>query len=178
MYFWPERKNQRLREYDYSTEWCYFLTFCTKGRIHYFWEIQNSEMLLNDYGKEFDQIIQDTIDIRKEITLGEYIIMPNHVHILIYIQNPVGNAGMRSDRKEDDITKNHVSNYIQWIKSRFTREIRQNYKDYEFAWQKSFYDMIIRNEEQLEKTREYIILNPTKWEEDVNNLINIKPWKK
>lgn len=127
-------------------------------------------MSLNDYGKEFDKIIQDTIDIRKEIILDEYVIMPNHVHIVIFVQNPVGNAGMRSESKEGDITKNHASNYIQGIKSRFTREIRQNYGDYEFAWQKSFFDVIIRNEEQLEKTREYIIMNPVKWKEDVNNV--------
>jgi putative transposase len=52
--------------------------------------------------------------------------------------------------------------------------VLNDYGDYEFAWQKSFHDVIIRNQDQLDKTREYIILNPSKWEEDSNNSINIQ----
>lgn len=146
-----------------------------------------------------------TQDIRDEIEFDECIIMPNHIHMIIIVKNmdnnnPVGNVGMRSEtmiRSEDEEktcdddsgphacgpyeneimnkTKNYLSNTIQGLKAYITKEIRQKYTDYEFAWQKSFHDVIIRNQEQLDKTREYIILNPSKWEEDVNNLINIKP---
>ena len=63
---------------------------------------------------------------------------------------------------------------MRGIKSSATRNIRQNYGDYEFSWQKSFHDVIIRDQDQLEKSREYIILNPSKWEEDANNQINLK----
>jgi REP element-mobilizing transposase RayT len=55
-----------------------------------------------------DKIIQETVKIRKEVILDEYIIMPNHVHVLISIS--VGNAGLRSD---NDVTKNIISNYVQ-----------------------------------------------------------------
>jgi putative transposase len=65
-----------------------------------------------------------------------------------------------------------LSNIIHGIKSSTTRNIRKNYGDYEFAWQKSFHDVIIRNQDQLEKSREYIILNLVKWKEDINNQIN------
>ena len=194
MYYWPERKNQRLKNYNYSSVGYYFVTFCSKGRIDYFWEIQNWEMILNDYGEMLQQSFIRTQEIRKEIDIDEYIIMPNHIHVIIIIQNPVGNAGMRSKPGgnydsgqytcgpyEDEIlskTKNVLSNCIQWLKAYTTKEIRQNYGDYEFAWQKSFHDVIIRNQDQLDKTREYIRMNPSKWEEDINNQINIQAWKK
>ena len=205
VYRWEWRKRLRLENYDYSWEWWYFLTFCTKGRLQYFWEIIDWKMILNEYGNIFKNIIEETINIRKEIILDEYVIMPNHIHVLVFVKNPnpnnkpVGNAGMRSwwngcswlhERPElnkntcsekgphacgpygnenKNITKNYISNYVQWLKSSFTRDIRKKINDYEFAWQKSFYDVIIRNDDQLEKSREYISLNPEKWENDVNN---------
>jgi len=56
-----------------------------------------------------------------------------------------------------------------------SKEIRQKFNDYEFTWQKSFHDVIIRNEDQLAKSREYIIMNSMKWDEGVNNIYN-KSW--
>jgi hypothetical protein len=65
-----------------------------------------------------------------------------------------------------------LSKIMQWYKSSITREIRKQFDDYNFSWQKSFFDIIIKNDEQLEKTREYILNNPLKWELDVNNKKN------
>lgn len=63
----------------------------------------------------------------------------------------------------------NLSNIIKWFKIWVTKDIRQKYNDWEFWWQKSFFDIIIRNKNQLLKTREYIINNPFKWELDINN---------
>jgi len=181
MYYWPERKKQRLENYNYSYPGYYFVTFCTGLRINYFGEIIDGEMILSDYGKIIHESIVKMQDIRTEIACDEYVIMPNHIHMIIIIKSiqNVGNAGMRSEERDaQQYTKNHLSNAVQWLKASVTKEIRQNYGDYEFSWQKSFHDVIIRNQEQLDKTREYIRLNPSKWEEDINNQINIKPWKK
>ncbi len=82
--------------------------------------------------------------------------MPNHIHWIII----VGNEYFRSD----------ISNVVKGFKIGVTKEIRQKYNDYEFWWHTSFYDVIMRNEQQLEKTREYIIMNPKKWELDENNI--------
>jgi REP element-mobilizing transposase RayT len=102
MYYWPERKNQRLKSYNYSSIGYYFVTFCTKWRIDYFGEIIDGKILLNDYWKIIQEWIIKTQNIRKEIEFDEYIIMPNHIHMIIIVknmenQNFVGNAGMRSD---------------------------------------------------------------------------------
>ena len=59
---------------------------------------------------------------------------------------------------------------MRGFKTFSSRKINDSQKDLYFTWQKSFHDVIIRNEDQLEKTREYIIMNPLKWEEDMNNI--------
>lgn len=66
-----------------------------------------------------------------------------------------------------------VSRVIRGIKSRITSRIQKEYENYEFCWQKSFYDVIIRSDEQLQKTREYIKNNPKNWETDSDNITNI-----
>jgi len=100
------------------------VTFCTKGRIDYFGEIIDEEMLLNDYGKIIQQWIIKTQDIRREVEFDECVIMPNHIHILIIVKD-VGNAGMRSEESiMNQYTKNHLSNTIQWLKAYITKEIR------------------------------------------------------
>lgn len=89
--------------------------------------------------------------------------MPNHLHLIVIIENDdntVGNAGLHSLQCNNDLTKNKLSNTIQRIKSSITLNIRKNFEDFTFAWQKSFFDKIIKNDEQLNKTREYIINNP------------------
>jgi len=158
------RKKLRLEWFNYSSAGYYFITICTKGRIKNFWEIQKCELMLNDYGNIAHKCWKDIIEHYQWIKLDEFIIMPNHIHGIII----VGNEYFRSD----------ISNIIKWFKIWVTKEIRQNYGDYEFAWQKSFHDVIIRNQVQLDKSREYIRMNPIKWEEDINNPVNINSWKK
>jgi transposase-like protein len=112
--------------------------------------------------------------------------MPNHIHWIIIIEDTVGNEYFRSDiwseKKRNEYfhslqwlkSKPNLSNIIKWFKIWCTKEIRNKYEDFNFWWQKSFFDKIIRNDEQLWKTREYILNNPLKWELDVNNPKNIK----
>ena len=63
-----------------------------------------------------------------------------------------------------------IPKIISQYKSSVTREIRKQYNDFRFAWQKSYYDHIIRDEESLNKIRQYIIDNPVKWNDDENNI--------
>lgn len=133
-------------------------------------------MILNEYGRIIEKEIIKTEEIRKEIKINNFVIMPNHLHLIIEIEN-VGNAGPHSLRLKqniNDFTKNYLSNAVQRIKSSITNQIRKQFNDYEFAWQKSFYDVIIRNAEQLNKIIQYIIENPLKRELDKNNPTNLK----
>jgi REP element-mobilizing transposase RayT len=99
--------------------------------------------------------------------------MPNHLHGIIEIleNDTVGNAHVRSLR--GDHTKMLLSKIIQGFKAAVTKEINKIQKiqnDFHFQWQKSFYDRIIRDEDELNRVRKYIIDNPANWETDRNNL--------
>ncbi len=117
-------------------------------------------MVINEYWKIAENCWREITQHYQNLKLDEMIIMPNHIHGIII----VGNEYFRSD----------ISNVIKGFKIWVTKEIRNKYEDYEFTWQKSFYDVIIKNEEQLEKTREYITMNPVKWCEDEENIYNYK----
>ncbi|MDD2516190.1 MAG: hypothetical protein PHF26_03160 [Candidatus Gracilibacteria bacterium] len=81
----------------------------------------------------------------------------------------VRNENIRSLRRQNA----NLSNVIKGFKIGVTKEIRNEFDNLTFSWQKSFHDTIIKNEEQLNKMREYIINNPLQWEFDKNNPINI-----
>lgn len=82
----PKRKSPRWKEYDYSSSWWYFVTICTEYREHYFGEIEEWKMILNDIGKYCRQYIEWLWERRKTIDIHEYVIMPNHVHLLIMME--------------------------------------------------------------------------------------------
>ena len=177
MYNWPHRKHQRLKDYDYSQDGIYFLTFCCYKKQCFLWEIIEGKMVLNEYGKIVEKCWSDIPEHFDNIELWEFIVMPNHVHWIVQIvwHSLVGTADLLSlqwdkpHSKWQNRTKMILSKVIQWHKSSVTRRIRQEYNDYEFTWQRSFYDVIIKNEDQLSKTKEYIKNNPLKWELDSNN---------
>ncbi len=185
MYNWPQRKNQRLKNFDYSQNGFYFVTICTKNRENYFGEIVDGKMILNEYGKIAEQNWKNILNHYQNVDIDEFVVMPNHIHGIIL---SVGNEYFRSydENRSDNWNENQIngnenihslpnlSNIIKWFKIWCTKEIRNIYNDFTFTWQKSFFDVIIRNDEQLEKIRQYIIDNPIKWEWDANNPLNIK----
>jgi REP element-mobilizing transposase RayT len=164
-----QRKPNRLKNFDYSSFGYYYVTICTKNRECWFGEIINGEMILNEIGEIIKQCWLDIPKHFLNVFLDEYVIMPNHVHgILIINQNNVGNAYMRSLQNNWKYrTKMLLSMIIHEFKSAASRQIRQIKSS--FRWQKSFYDHIIRNEESLNEIRQYIQQNPINWNSDENN---------
>jgi REP element-mobilizing transposase RayT len=175
---YPNRKLNRLNGYDYSQDGYYFVTICTKNREHFFGEIKNAEMQLNEYG-EFAKKCWLEIPIHfSHVILDEFIIMPNHIHGILIIENKnttnmVGNKNFCSLPWQTKLSKS-LSSVIRGFKIGVTKFFREK-NNYEFSWQKSFYDHIIRDEKALFKIREYIQNNPLKWklEKDRNHLTNI-----
>ncbi len=101
--------------------------------------------------------------------LDEFVIMPNHIHGIIIINNPVGTGHALSFNK--NTKNNHLSVIIGSFKSAVSKQINQ-LNNMPFGWQRSFYDHIIRTTHSLENIREYIINNPKTWDTDENNIIN------
>ena len=79
------RRSIRLKGYDYAQEGLYFLTLCVHNRICLFGEVQNKQMKLNQFGKIVQDEWEKTPEIRKNVSLGEFMVMPNHFHAILQI---------------------------------------------------------------------------------------------
>ncbi len=163
-----ERKQLRLPEYNYSKGGAYFLTICTKDRYIYF---ENKR--IREIAEECWLDIPEHFD---NIELDSYVIMPNHIHGVIHWENP----GARYLGESEKVGTRYILSLQERRKSQKLPIIVGNFKaavtravhklGFEnFKWQRSYYDHIIRNEKELMKTREYIIDNPHKWNEDAEN---------
>ena len=168
------RQSMRLKDYDYSQDGYYFVTICTENKTEYFGEIIDGKMVLNEMGKIVNQCWLEIPEHFPDVSLDEHIIMPNHLHGIIAIENNnrvVGNENFRSLRGWHGAKSRSLSSIIRGLKIGVTKWCHQN--NCEFQWQKSFYDHIIRNEKELDKIRKYIFENPPKWEPDKNNPENL-----
>ncbi|MCK8816335.1 transposase [Natroniella sulfidigena] len=172
-----QRKRLRLEEYDYSQNGYYFVTLCTKNKESLFGEIINNESSLNEAGQMIEKWwikLEDKFNLR----LDKYIIMPNHFHGIIQLKT---NSCADSISEEDDIciekAGRHpglplpsLSKIMQWFKTMTTNEYIRKVREDDWQpfnkklWQRSFYDRVIRSEDELNQTRKYIINNPRKWE--------------
>ena len=167
------RKSNRLYQYDYDSEGYYFVTLCVKDRCEYFGYIKNNTMILNKYGKIVEKFWNDIPKYYKNVVVEEFVVMPNHIHGIIHI---VG-TGQCKDKvgtghcpvPTDEINYGLLSKIVNSFKNVVTKEIRKQLYDYEFKWQRSFYDHIIRDEGGLQNIYQYIIENPLMWGRDRNN---------
>jgi putative transposase len=165
------RKLNRLKNYDYSKSGYYFVTICMKNFEHVFGEIKNGKIILNEYGEIVKNQWQWLEKQYEYIKLDVFIVMPNHIHGILIIENnayeSVGTSrdlSLQRQQQQNDIKKiKSLSELIGAFKTTSSKIIHQNGL-YSFAWQRSFYDHIIRNEKALFYIRKYIQDNPIKWD--------------
>jgi len=154
----PRRRTTRLRNYDYSQTGCYFVTICSYRRCHIFGEISNGTMYLNDSGMIVSDCWIELPDHFTQIGLDAFVIMPNHVHGIIMLN------------ESTDSPKPSLGNVVGAFKSASTRIIRKVCgQSFGNVWQRNYYEHIIRNEESLDRIRQYIIHNPLSWHLDREN---------
>jgi putative transposase len=176
----PERKSPRLQCYDYSRPGAYFITACTKNR-HFLFEAKDAQIrvLLAWYS---------VLDIFANIELGEFVVMPNHIHGIIWIL-PEGayrlhpGVWKNDDPRRDEqllvptgiVEYETLSNIVGAFKTMAARQVNQlrNVTGMP-VWQRSFYDRIVRNDHELECIQNYIRMNPVKWVGDRDNSMGIK----
>ena len=110
------------------------------------------------------------------IILDGMVVMPNHVHGVLWIDNIDGGDAINRVCTDGGVTGinnpmfyENISRVMRWLKGRCTFEINKKYPDTNFGQQSRFYDHIIQNEKSLENIRGYIINNPAKWQRDRNN---------
>jgi putative transposase len=157
------RRSIRLKHYDYSQTGAYFVTICSQGKECLFGHVSDGEMVLNDAGRMV-QAAWDRLPQRfSAIDLDAFVVMPNHVHgIIIIVQ--VSPASAHSS----------VGDIVGAFKSITTHEYVAGIRQQQWPsfsgrlWQRNYYEHIIRSEQELDKTREYITANPLKWTDDEN----------
>ena len=121
------------------------ITICVKYRLEMLGEIVEYNIKLTKEGNIVKQNINKIEQIYKNTIIDEYVIMPNHIHILLLINY------------KSNVT---ISKIIKHFKTNITREIEYS------IWQKSFYEHIIRNEKEYLKIKEYIKNNVINWRKD------------
>lgn len=150
----PCRKRNRLKHYDYSSCGAYFITICTSDRRNYFWNGVGAtigrpqDVDLSQYGKLVDEAINNIPSIYPALKLDHYVIMPDHIHLLLII---------RADEYGRPMVAPTISRVVQQLKGYITKRIGHS------IWQKLFFDHVIRNRQDYEEHVKYICDNPVKW---------------
>lgn len=146
---YPERKHNRLRQFDYNTIASYFITICTARRDKIFWS-GTCDDSLSAAGLIVDEEIRNLPERFDQVKIDKYVIMPDHVHLIISIN------GMTSKYHEK---LPDIKNAVGCLKSKVTIRIGSG----ESVWQKSFYDHIIRDDNDYNGVWYYIETNPAKY---------------
>jgi REP element-mobilizing transposase RayT len=165
------RKSIRLKEYDYSLPNWYYVTINTFMNECLFGEIENGYISLNEFGMIAQEEWFKTKQIRKNVDLDYYQIMPNHIHGIIIIDYQIRKGELQFAPTNKFISpSNSVGAIIRGFKSAVTTRINsiKQTKRKPF-WQRNYFEHIIRTEKDLEKIRKYIINNPLKWYLDKDN---------
>ena len=152
----PTRKSNRLKTYDYSQNGAYFITFCVEDRKCLLSHIVGATLgrpayaRLTEMGKAAEYAILRIPHCYQDVRVEKYVIMPNHIHLLLMIDTLPGRPRVAPT----------VSRVIQQTKGLATKQIGRN------IWQKSFHDHVIRTESDYQMIWEYIDTNPARWEQD------------
>ncbi len=185
------RKSIRIKDYDYTSPGAYYVTIVTYQRDCLFGEIQKGEMRLSDFGRVADECWREIPNHFENVELGAYVVMPNHVHGIIFITNDGGgtiyHAGAThvSDSRRGTIyraptdrtekfgkpVRGSLPTIVRTFKAAVTRRIGRELNA-TGIWQRNYYEHIIRDERDLQNKTDYIEANPSLWDEDENNPIH------
>lgn len=183
----------RMQNWDYRWNASYFVTICTHNREHYFGKIVDRKMQLSAIGIIADVLWHEIKNHSKNVELDAFVVMPNHVHGILVLNNGDNGDGDNRDDADGvgvDVETLHatslsnqpiqpptnefyssispkpgsVSTIIRSYKSAVTKHAHR--LGFNFEWQTRFHDHIIRDNESYQRIKTYIIENPLKWVDD------------
>jgi len=162
--------------WDYSVGGYYFITVATNNHICNLGKIENDKMILSEFGKVVETQWYKSFQIRTELFLDEFIIMPNHLHAIIILDNEQFDIRDADNQRIFIRKPKSISSFIAGFKSATTIAIDNYIDDNNLALQKydrfnkfmqaNYHDHIIRNEQEYHQIKNYIINNPIQWDED------------
>ena len=148
------RKPNRIPDFDYSQNYAYFLTICTENKQCIFGTVSNNaetkaaHIRLSKEGIIADQAIRAIPEHYPAVKLEKYVVMPNHIHILLRLENAEGTSPIS------------VSTVVQQLKGYVSKQIGRP------IWQKLYYDHVVRDMDDFAVKWRYIENNPYRWAED------------
>lgn len=166
----PNRKNIRLRNYDYASNGLYFITICTQRHECFLGKITDGIMDCSPIGLTAELFWNEIPNHYPHIELGRYVIMPNHVHGIIRLLNAEKTSIPNIPELSNYNTfgkpiPESISSIIGQFKATLTRWCNANHLSY-FGWQPRFYDHVIRNKDEFYKIDNYIANNAANWDAD------------
>ena len=162
-----DRKTLRLESYDYRQPGAYFVTIVAHARQSIFGEVVDQNVKLNDFGQIVTEEWERSNQIRCEIGLDAFVVMPNHLHGIVMI-NPVGATGWSPSPSAP--FKRSLGAFVAGFKSAVTTRVNQLRGTPGVPiWQRNYYEHVIRSEESLNRIRQYIAENPGRWLFDPEN---------
>jgi REP element-mobilizing transposase RayT len=169
------RRSIRLKGYDYSQSGLYFITICCHNRIHRFGDIQHGTMVFNEFGQIAYDEWGNLTNRFSTFALDVFQIMPNHMHGIISLTNPV-RAGFTSappdanPKGQPQRVAATISDIVGAYKSLVANGCLKIYKSNNETmgklWQRNYYEHIIRDEKAYRNIINYIRDNPKNWKGD------------
>ncbi|MCC6475730.1 transposase [bacterium] len=169
-----------MRNISYSESNAYFLTLVAHNRQCLFAEITNAEWILKPIGEVIREEWLRCAEMRPAVELGEFVVMPNHLHGIVYLLNAESQSARSAalqvnlhdqpHRTSVDRAPKSISSMVAGFKAATTRKIREQLRDPGFVvWQPRFHDRVIRDDKEFRNIRAYIRDNPRRWHLDNEN---------
>ncbi len=184
------RRSIRLQGYDYSQAGGYFVTIVAWHREFLFGKIMNKEMELSQYGEIVQKWWQEIPVHFPNVETGAFVVMPNHIHGIIFIHEgrgavpaPDDNVSQYAQGGETPPLQTStfrgtptLGQIVAYFKYQATKEMNKVEKTGTVTkfWQRNYHEHILRNETDLQNKTEYIEANPLLWDEDDENPVNVK----
>ncbi len=161
-----KRKTPRYGSFDYNSTGIYFITICTQNRKPILSRVVGKGSLchsteLTEYGKIADKYINQLNDFYDHLSVEHYIIMPNHIHLLLWVKTKSNTTESGQSRTPVPTNVERANNLCSQFVSTFKRFCNKEYG--KNIWQARFNDHIVRNREDYEEHVKYIYENPIKW---------------
>ena len=147
----PQRKPNRIKHFDYSRQGAYFITLCTRDREKILSRVTEPPTIeLLPHGEIADKYIRQMDAFYPHLSVEKYVIMPDHVHLLITIHEAA-----EAEKERTSV----IARFVGTFKRFCDREYGEN------IWQARYYDHVIRNEQDYRDVWQYIENNPYKKED-------------
>ena len=167
------RHSIRLRGWDYRRGGAYFVTIVTYDRAPLFGEVVDGVVVASEFGRIVVEEWERTTQLRPYVRLDAFVVMPNHVHGIVWIveDETMAVGAQRRCAPPTNVLPRSLGAIVRAFKSIVTKRINR-IRDTPGApvWQRNYYERIVRDEQGLNAIRGYIQNNPANWKSDTENV--------